>query len=106
MRFHLDEHINPAVADGLRRRGIDVTTTLEADLGGAEDIAHIAFARRQQRIIVTEDTDFLALARSGMEHAGIVCCRGTRGIGPLIEFLITMDACLTPKEMFNHIEFC
>ena len=106
MRFHLDEHINPAVADGLRRRGIDVTTTIEAGLGGAKDSAHIVFARSQQRVIVTEDTDFLALARSSVEHAGIVCCRSDRGVGSLIEFLITMDGCLTPEEMINHIEFC
>jgi hypothetical protein len=30
LRFHLDEHVSPAVAEGLRRRGIDVTTTLDA----------------------------------------------------------------------------
>ena len=27
MRFHLDEHVDPAIAHGLRLRGIDVTTT-------------------------------------------------------------------------------
>src|SRR5262249_17977218 len=26
MRFHLDEHVPHAIAEGLRRRGIDVTT--------------------------------------------------------------------------------
>ena len=28
LSFHLDEHIHPAIAAGLRRRGIDVTTTI------------------------------------------------------------------------------
>ena len=32
MRFHLDEHVPHAIAEGLRRRGIDVTTTVEAGL--------------------------------------------------------------------------
>lgn len=32
IRFHLDEHVDPAIADGLRRHGIDVTTTLDAGL--------------------------------------------------------------------------
>ena len=27
IRFHLDENVGNAIADGLRRRGIDVTTT-------------------------------------------------------------------------------
>jgi hypothetical protein len=27
IRFHLDEHIHPGIAIGLRARGLDVTTT-------------------------------------------------------------------------------
>ena len=30
IRFHLDECCDPAIADGLRRRSIDVTTSQEA----------------------------------------------------------------------------
>jgi hypothetical protein len=29
IRYHLDEHVDPAVAEGLRRRGVDVTTEVE-----------------------------------------------------------------------------
>lgn len=29
IRFHLDEHIDPAVAAALRRVGVDVTTTMK-----------------------------------------------------------------------------
>jgi hypothetical protein len=32
IRFHLDEHVDPAIATALRRAGIDVTTTNEAGL--------------------------------------------------------------------------
>ena len=32
IRFHLDENVSNAIADGLRRRDIDVTTTLEERL--------------------------------------------------------------------------
>ena len=32
IRFHLDENVSNAIADGLRQRGIDVTTTSEAGL--------------------------------------------------------------------------
>jgi antitoxin component of RelBE/YafQ-DinJ toxin-antitoxin module len=32
IRFHLDENISASVADGLKRRGIDVTTTVEVGL--------------------------------------------------------------------------
>ena len=40
LRFHLDEHVDPAIAEGLRRYGIDVTTTVEAHLHTEEDEAH------------------------------------------------------------------
>ena len=32
IKFHLDESVSNAVADGLRRRGIDVTITAEVNL--------------------------------------------------------------------------
>lgn len=42
MRFHLDEHVAHAIAHGLRRRGIDVTTTVETGLLSAPDDDHLA----------------------------------------------------------------
>jgi hypothetical protein len=37
IRYHLDEHIARAVAVGLRSRGIDLTTTVDAGLTAADD---------------------------------------------------------------------
>jgi predicted nuclease of predicted toxin-antitoxin system len=72
LRFHLDEHVDHAIAIGLRKRGIDVTTTTEAGLLGSEDEAHIVFALREQRVIYTNDADYLAFAAESGQHAGIV----------------------------------
>ena len=44
IRYHLDEHMDTAIAVGLRRRGIDVATTIEAGLLRASDPKQIAFA--------------------------------------------------------------
>lgn len=107
MRFHLDEHVANAIAEGLRRRGFDVTTTVEAGLRTAPDISHVEFARREARVIFTEDEGFLALSKAGVEHAGIVYCHpNTRSIGQIIEFLVLLDACMTEDQMRNHVEFC
>jgi predicted nuclease of predicted toxin-antitoxin system len=107
MRFHLDEHVDHAVAQGLRRRGIDVTTTQEAGLGAATDLAHLEFCHENKRVIFTEDEDFLALAASGIEHSGIVYChRNTRSIGQIIEHLVLIDACMSDGDLRNHVEFC
>ena len=61
IRYHLDEHIDFAVAQGLRRRGIDVTTTADAGFLGADDPDHIAFAVANGRVIFSNDSDFLRL---------------------------------------------
>jgi predicted nuclease of predicted toxin-antitoxin system len=72
IRFHLDEQIDPAIARGLRRHGIDVTTTVEAGLLSRSDLAQLEYARTSHRILVTHDTDFLRFASQSSDHPGIV----------------------------------
>ncbi|MGZ5948685.1 MAG: DUF5615 family PIN-like protein [Isosphaeraceae bacterium] len=73
MRFHLDENCPAAIAQGLWRRGIDTTTTPEADLLTASDEQQTAYARAEGRVIFTLDKDFLRINAAGIPHAGIVC---------------------------------
>lgn len=95
MLFHLDEHVADAVAAGLRRRGIDVTTTVDAGLLDASDEAHVAFALREGRVVFTQDADFLRLDARGDAHAGIVyAAQGSRTIGEIVRFLALMHDCL------------
>ena len=106
IRFHLDEHIDGAIADGLRRRGIDVTTTAGVALRGATDEEQLAFARAERRVMVTHDDDYLRLHQRGVLHAGIAFCRPQlRSIGEVLRSLILIWAVLSPEEMENHIEF-
>ena len=65
IRFHLDENFPGAIAQGLRRLGIDVTTSAEAGLMAATDLEHASFARNQGRVIFTQDRDFLAIHAAG-----------------------------------------
>jgi predicted nuclease of predicted toxin-antitoxin system len=106
IRFYLDEHINPAIANGLRRRGIDVTTTADVGLQGTTDEEHLAFARAERRTIVTHDDDYLRLHQRGISHAGIVYChQHTRSSGEMLRALILMWSVLSPEDMENHVEF-
>jgi predicted nuclease of predicted toxin-antitoxin system len=59
--FHLDENVDPAIALALRRAGIDVTTSQEANLLSESDRVQLDFARSESRILVTHDDDFLIL---------------------------------------------
>jgi hypothetical protein len=82
IRFHLDEHVAHAVADGLRRLGIDVTTSTDANLLGASDAEQIAYGLAEGRIIFSQDDDLLALAAAGVRHAGLAYCHQTaRSVG-------------------------
>lgn len=106
IRFHLDENVDPAIADGLRRRGVDVTTTQQADLMRASDEKQLEFAAAERRTIVTHDGDLLALAKVGAPHAGIAYCHAeTRSIGQIIAGLMLIRDCLTPDDMNGHVEF-
>jgi predicted nuclease of predicted toxin-antitoxin system len=106
LKFHLDEHVDPAVASGLRRRGIDVTTTIEAGLQGAQDKDHIAFALPAGRVIVTHDDDYLALHAQGAPHAGIAYChQHARSVGEIIRMLALMWQVLEPMEMESRIQY-
>jgi Domain of unknown function (DUF5615) len=106
IRFHLDENIDHAVAHARRNRGIDVTTTTDADLISAADEDHLAFAVAERRIIVTHDPDFLRLHDAGHEHAGIVfCVRDRTSIGEMTRFLSLVHDVLTPDEISGQIEY-
>lgn len=106
IRFHLDEHIDPAIADGLRRRHIDVITAADADLLGASDDAHLSFAIAHAAVIVTSDSDFLRFNQRGEDHCGIVYCRShARTNGEIISALELIWEVLDADEMSNRVEF-
>jgi len=106
IRFHLDENCAGAIAAGLRRHGIDVTTTREAGLLGATDPEHVAYALPLDRLIVTQDGDFLGVHGSEVPHPGIAYCpKDSRTLGEIIESLFLSWEVYEPEEMVNHVEF-
>ncbi|MEO0519141.1 MAG: DUF5615 family PIN-like protein [Cyanobacteria bacterium P01_A01_bin.116] len=106
IRFHLDENVSNTIADGLRRRGIDISTTPEQGLIAASDEEQLAFAYSQQRVIFTQDRDFLILHSAGSEHAGIAyCIKGSRSVGDIIRGLVLIWEVLSADEIEGKIEF-
>jgi predicted nuclease of predicted toxin-antitoxin system len=106
IRFHLDENVDPAIASGLRARGVDVTTTPDAGLLGKDDPDQLAYILREGRVLVTHDDDFLALASRGVEHPGICYChQETHSVRQLIEMLFLLHECFASEELRNRVEF-
>jgi predicted nuclease of predicted toxin-antitoxin system len=65
IEFYLDEHIHSAVAEGLRRRGVNVLTVQAAGRTGMSDREQLAFALSEGRVMVTMDSDFPKLTVEG-----------------------------------------
>ncbi len=105
IRFYLDEHIPRAVVQGLRERGVDITTVGEAGLLSALDAAHMQRAHDEQRVIFTQDSDFLRLHAAGHPHCGIVYAPQGISIGETIHGLMLLYQVLDADEMEEHVEF-
>ncbi len=74
----MDENVTLAVALGLRRYGIDVTTSQESGLLGQSDEVQLRFVQGAGRVIFTQDQDFLIIASQRRDHPGIAFCRKGR----------------------------
>ena len=106
LKFHLDEHLPNAVASALRREGIDVTTTPEQRLRGEVDPVQLAFAYRDERVLVTFDADYIRLHRTGSAHAGIAYLTPrSRGIGAIVDNLILLNGVYDPPDMVGRLEY-
>ena len=106
IRFHLDEQVDPEIALQLRRRGIDVTTTVEVGLRTSSDESQLDFICQQNRVIFTHDQDFLIIASRTSVHPGIVYCKQkTRSLGEMIEGLVLIYEVYSPEEMVGCVEY-
>ena len=105
IRYYTDEHVARAVVRGLRQRGVDVLTVREADLLGASDEAHLKRARAEERVLVTQDNDFLRLHAAGREHAGIAYAFQGTSTGQIIRGLMLIYQVLDPADMVGHVEY-
>jgi predicted nuclease of predicted toxin-antitoxin system len=78
IRVYTDESVSVAIAEGLRRRGIDAFTALEAGSLGLTDEEQLIYAKKEKAIIFTHDTDFLKISEEwtegGRSHNGVVYC--------------------------------
>jgi len=78
----------------------------EVGLRRADDIDHLEFARGENRMLVTQDADFLRMHRDGLKHTGIAyCSQGSKSIGEMIESLTLIYRVLDLSEMDNRLEY-
>lgn len=106
LRFQLDENVSPAIAVGLRARGVDVSTAHETGRDGISDPDLLALSDAEDRVLFTHDHDFVILHAQGVPHAGIAYCRQrTRTAREIIWYLALMSECLEPSDVRQRVEF-
>ncbi len=98
--FYLDENLSPEIIKQLSLLGIDV---IRGPLN-ADDPRHLRRATAMGRVVCTEDKDFLRLAASGVEHAGIIRGRQrVHGIGDWVKYLRLIHAVYAAEELRNTV---
>jgi uncharacterized protein with PIN domain len=105
IKFYTDEHVARAVVRGLRQRGVDVLTVVEAGMLGASDEDHLERARKEGRVIFTQDDDFLRMHAAGDTHAGIVYAPQQTAIGGIVRGLMLIYQILDADDMQGQVEF-
>ncbi len=101
----MDEHVSPAVIQGLRQRGVDVLSVPEARMLGASDEEHLTFALAEGRVLFTQDSDLLRLAAMGRAHAGIVYASQHISIGKIVQGLMLIYQVLEAEEIVGKVEY-
>jgi len=69
LRLYMDHHVDAAIIEGLRRRGIDVVTSREDGTTTWDDDRLLERASLLGRVLFSQDDDLLAIARR-WQHAG------------------------------------
>jgi hypothetical protein len=112
VRLYMDEDAGEnAVVQGLRARGFDVLTTIEAGHCGETDQGQFAFAIQQGRTIYTFNVgDFARLHREclaqGVQQSGIIVLPDQRcSVGEKIRRLARFISGVTSEEMMNRMEY-
>ena len=106
IRFHLDENVNLQIARALEKMEIEVSTSTTEPLRTATDEAQWSYVKREGRVLITHDSDFLRIASKDFNHPGILFCRkDERSLGEIIIECASVFNNFTPDEMKGKIEF-
>lgn len=110
LRIYTDENVDVAVAEGLRRRGIDAWSARDVGNLGLSDEEQLEYTRKERAVVFTHDADFLRLVhqewQEGREHWGVIYARvGPLTVGECIRRLMDYALFMDAEEMKNRVEF-
>ena len=107
--LYLDEHIQLALAEALRARGVDVLTTQEAENVGLGDLGQLTFAIESKRSLFSYNKrhfakihyEWMALKTP---HRGIILS-DQLAIGTVLRRVMKLYFSLNSEDMKNRLEY-
>lgn len=110
IRLYADENVDDRIIRGLRQRGIDVTTVIDAGMSGKPDRDQLSYAAERGLVLLTSDQHFLSLhshwLRESKSHPGIIYYSQFQvAVGTCIWGVKLIVDLLTEDEMKDHLEF-
>lgn len=112
IRLYIDEDaMANALVQGLRARGVEVTTVIDEGMNGRDDNAQLERATQEGRVIYTFNVgDFCKLHRAylaqGRTHTGIVVVYRQRySVGEQIRRLKELIRTNSADDMINRLSF-
>jgi len=100
MRFLIDNALSPVVAEGLRQADHDAIHVRDLGLAAADDETIFEHADRDQRVIVSADTDFgTILAMRNTARPSVILFRGATPRTPIgqVKLLLANLAEIAPS---------
>jgi hypothetical protein len=107
-RFYLDENVPRPIADGCRQRGLDVRTVQEDGCTGIDDRAVLDRAGELDRVLFTQDDDFLREAtrrvRAGERFTTVIYAHQLLvSVGQCVDDLDLFARAATDDEAVGHV---
>jgi len=108
LRLYMDVHIPNAIADGLRRRGVDVLTAQEDASDTTPDSALLDRASSLGRVLFTYDDDLLVEAAlrqvRGERFSGVIYAKVLEvSIGASVRYLELLAKVYDPEDVANIV---
>jgi len=110
LKAYADENVIAPLVEALRRRGMDVVTVQERGRREADDAELLDEALLDERLMLTNDTDFLAIASDrasrGESFAPIIYWpQQQRRIGDLVQALIALASNHEYSQLLGQVVF-
>ena len=110
LKAYADEHAHAAIVQALRVRGMDIVTVQDRGREGTPDDELLVEASQDERIMLTNDTDFLALAAAfavrGQSFAPIFYWpQNRRRIGDFMRTVIRLASTLDYTAACSQVHF-